>query len=111
VQLRAGSAWTESGHVLTNEIGGMGEPRTLSRVWQAWAVKAKVNDTGTHVGRHFATPTLLASGHASVAYVAAMLGHDPSVLLSTYAVAVADGQRAVSSALRAALSKPREATQ
>jgi len=107
-RLAAGSAWTDSGHVLTNEIGGVGEPRKLSRVWASWARSAKVADQGTHVGRHFAASNLLASGRASVADVAAMLGHDPSVLLSTYAVAVADGQRAAASALGDLLSTPRK---
>ena len=63
------------------------------------AAAAGIADTGTHVGRHFASTTLMASGKASVADVAAMLGHDPSALLSTYAVAAAEGQRAVSAAL------------
>lgn len=98
--------WIESGHVLTNEVGGVAEPRALSRVWRGWARKAKVKDTGTHAGRHFAATTLLASGHASVADVAAQLGHDPAVLLNTYAVAVADGQRAAADALGDALTRP-----
>lgn len=99
----AAPMWQDSGHVLTNEVGGPGEPRKLSRVWSSWARKAKVEDRGTHVGRHFAASTLLASGMASVADVAAMLGHDPSVLLNTYAVAAAKGQRAASDVLGATL--------
>ena len=98
-RLKAGSAWADSGHVITNEVGGLGEPRQLSRVWSAWARKAKVKDRGTHTGRHFAATQLLASGRASVADVAAILGHDPSVLLGVYASAVAEGQRAAVSAL------------
>ena len=42
---------------------------------------------------------LLASGRASVADVAAILGHDPSVALEVYASAVAEGQRAAVPAL------------
>lgn len=109
-RLRAGAAWSDSDAVLANEVGGVGEPRTLSRVWQGWARAANVEDTGTHVGRHFAASTLLASGHASVADVAAMLGHDPAVLLNTYAAPVATGQRAAATALGAVLSKPRKAS-
>lgn len=103
-RLKAGSAWQDSDLVLTTEAGGMAEPRQLSRVWSGFASKAKVSDRGTHVGRHFAATTLLASGKASVADVAAMLGHDPAVLLNTYAAAVADGQRSAASVLGSALS-------
>jgi hypothetical protein len=65
-----------------------------------------MTDTGTHTGRPFAASTLLASGSASVADVAAALGHDPSLLLTVYAQAVAAGQRAASDALGAALCVP-----
>lgn len=102
----ASPVWVDSGHVLVNEVGGMVEPRALSRAWQGWAKAAGLPDTGTHVGRHYAATALLASGRASVADVAAQLGHDPAVLLTTYAVAVADGQRAAADALGAALSAP-----
>ncbi len=105
-QLAAGSAWTDSGAVLTNELGALLEPRLLSRRWRAWAKAAGLTDTGTHTGRHYAASTLLASGAASVADVAAQMGHDPSVLLTTYAVAVAAGQRAASDALGASLVVP-----
>jgi hypothetical protein len=86
--------WHEEGLVLTNEVGGLVEPRTLSREWQAWATAAAVKDTGTQLGRHYAATSMLASGAASVADVVAILGHDPAVLLNTYATAVASGQRA-----------------
>ena len=101
--LSAGASWSDLGLVFTNELGGMVEPRALSRIWKLWADTAGVKDTGTHTGRHYAASTLLASGHASVADVAAALGHDPAVLLNTYAVAVASGQRAASDALGASL--------
>ena len=104
-QLKAGDAWRYSGAVLTNEIGGYVEPRALSRSWNRWAKTAKVNERGTHAGRHYAASTLLASGKASVADVAAQLGHDPAVLLTTYAVAVAEGQRAAADVLGASLTK------
>ena len=102
-QLAAGSAWQPTGLVVTTELGGMVEPRTLSRVWHRWSSDAGVTDTGTHTGRHYAASTLLASGAASVADVAAQLGHDPAVLLNTYAVAVAEGQRAAADVLGASL--------
>jgi integrase len=103
----ASVCWVGSDHVIVNEVGGIVEPRALSRVWRSWARAAGVKDTGTHSGRHFAASTLLASGRASVADVAAQLGHDPAVLLNTYAVAVADGQRAASDALGATLTTVR----
>jgi integrase len=105
-QLAAGLAWRATGAVLTNEVGGYVEPRELSRRWHAWAIKAGLADRGTHVGRHYAAATLLASGAASVADVAAQMGHDPAVLLNVYAVAVASGQRAASDVLGASLTVP-----
>jgi integrase len=102
-RLAAGELWQDCDMVLTNEIGGMVEPRALSRAWSGWARKAKVKDRGTHLGRHYAATTLLASGQASTADVAAQLGQDPAVLLNTYASAVAKGQRAASTALGAEL--------
>jgi integrase len=95
----AALVWTDHGLVLTNEVGGLVEPRALSRAWSTWARKAGLTDRGTHAGRHYAATTLLSSGAASVADVAAALGHDPAVLLNTYAVAVAAGQRAASDVL------------
>jgi integrase len=92
--------------VLTNGVGGLVEPRTLSRAWEEWAKAAGVEDTGTHLGRHYAATSLLASGAASVADVAALLGHDPAVLLNTYATAVAAGQRAAVDVLGASLTAP-----
>jgi integrase len=88
----AATYWHDEGLVLTNGVGGLVEPRTLSRAWEEWAKAAGVEDTGTHLGRHYAATSLLASGAASVADVAALLGHDPAVLLNTYATAVAAGQ-------------------
>lgn len=102
-RLRLGEAWGTSDAVVANEAGGWVEPRTLSRVWAGWARSAGVEDTGTHTGRHYAASTLLASGEASVADVAAQLGHDPAVLLTTYAVAVAEGQRRATGVLAASL--------
>ena len=98
-RLAMGELWQDTDMVLTNEIGGMVEPRALSRAWSSWARKARVADRGTHLGRHYAATTLLASGQASTADVAAQLGQDPAVLLHTYASAVAKGQRAASTAL------------
>jgi integrase len=95
----AALVWTDEDLVVTNEIGGAVEPRALSRAWAGWAGKAGLKDRGTHAGRHYAASTLLSSGRASVADVAAALGHDPAVLLNSYAVAVAAGQRAAADAL------------
>lgn len=102
-QLRAGEAWQPNDLVLATEVGGMIEPRNLSRSWAAWATTAGMTDTGTHLGRHYAATALLSSGAASVADVAAMMGHDPVVLLRTYASAAVKGQRAAADALGAAL--------
>ena len=102
-RLAAGELWRDTGAVISTEIGGFVEPRNMSRVWAQWARKAKLPESGTHIGRHYAATALLASGKASVADVAAQLGHDPAVLLNTYAVAVADGQRRAADVLGASL--------
>jgi integrase len=102
-RLKAGSAWVDSGMILTNELGGFGEPRNLSRVWRSWATTAGLEDKGTHVGRHFAASTLVASGMASIPDIAAMLGHDPSVLLTIYAAPTSIGQQSAAGALGAIL--------
>lgn len=108
-QLRLSApVWEDSGHVLTTHLGGVVEPRALSRVWKSWATKAGLEDTGIHVSRHYAATVMLASGKASVADIAAALGHDPTVLLTTYASAVADGQRQAADALGSSLSKAAE---
>jgi integrase len=91
--------WVDSDYVLTTHLGGAVEPRALSRAWKGWARTAKMTGLGIHTGRHYASTMMLASGQASVADVAATMGHDPSVLLSTYAAAVADGQRRATDAL------------
>lgn len=105
-RLAASDAWQGTDAVIANEAGGWVEPRALSRAWSGWARAAKVSDRGTHLGRHYAATTLLASGQASVADVAAQLGHDPAVLLNTYAVAVAEGQRRAADVLGASLTVP-----
>lgn len=104
-RLAAGNLWVASDHVIATSIGGVVEPRALNRVWASWARTARVEDKGTHVGRHFAATTLLASGRASVADIAEMLGHDAAVLLNTYAKPVQQGQRAAIAVLGAALSE------
>lgn len=99
----AATFWHDTGLVLTNEVGGAVDPRNLSRAWRGWASQAGLSDTGMHLGRHFAASALLSSGQASAKDVADMIGHDPSVLLNTYANAVAAGQRAAADALGDAL--------
>ena len=97
----AAQVWQDPDLVLANEVGGLVEPRALSRVFAERATAAGVEDTGTHLGRHFAATLMLSSGRASVADVAAVMGHDPAVLLATYASAASEGQQAAAEALGA----------
>jgi integrase len=97
--------WTDSDFVLTTHLGGPVEPRALSRAWRGWAREARLPDKGIHVGRHYASTHMLASGEASVADVAATMGHDPAVLLHTYAAAVASSQRRATDALGETLTR------
>jgi integrase len=101
----AAPVWTPSDFVLTTHIGGPVEPRALSRAWRGWARTAGLPDKGIHVGRHYASTHMLASGEASVADVAATMGHDPAVLLHTYAAAVATSQRRATDALGETLTR------
>jgi integrase len=101
----AAELWLDDDLVIANEVGGLVEPRALSRTFATWAAGAGLDDTGTHLGRHFAATVMLSSGRASVADVAAVLGHDPAVLLTTYAAAVSEGQQAATNALGAVLRK------
>lgn len=98
--------WQWSGMVLTNEVGGPVEPRNFSRAWSKWASAAGLDDRGIHLGRHFVATELLRSGRASVPDVAAQMGHDPAMLLGTYAAAVAEGQRAAADFLAEAVVTP-----
>lgn len=97
--------WVDSDYVVTTHLGGAVEPRALSRAWRGWARAAKLPDKGTHIGRHYASTVMLASGKASIADIAAAMGHDPAVLLSTYAVAVAEGQRQATNVLGETLTR------
>lgn len=99
----AAPVWADSDYVLVTHLGGAVEPRSLSRAWKGWARTAKLTGTGMHAGRYYASTVMLSSGQASIADVAATMGHDPAVLLSTYAAAVADGQRRATDALGQAL--------
>jgi integrase len=105
-QRLASPVWLDEDLVVCNEVGGLVDPRNMSRAYAAWARAAGVKDTGTHLGRHFAATQMLSSGRASVADVAAVLGHDPAVLLNTYAAAVSEGQVAAATALGAVLTAP-----
>lgn len=96
--------WKWSGYVVTNEIGGPVEPRNMSKVWTGWAKQVGLTDRGMHLGRHYAATQLVSSGRASIVDIAAQMGHDPSMLMSTYAAAVADGQRAAADHLASTLS-------
>ncbi|MDZ7577154.1 MAG: site-specific integrase, partial [Candidatus Nanopelagicales bacterium] len=95
--------WEDTGYVLTSDVGTPVDPRNLSREWSLWAERAGLADRGMHLGRHFAATELLGSGLASVADVAAQLGHDPGVLLRTYASAVSPSQRAAAEYLAESL--------
>lgn len=94
-QLSAGAAWTDSGLVFTNEIGGALEPRNVSREYSKIAKAANAPDTGMHALRHYAATSWLHSGSATVRDVATALGHSsPSITLDVYVSPVPEATKA-----------------
>lgn len=92
--LAAGSAWIDSGHIFTTEVGGAMEPRNASRAYAALAAKAKVPAPGMHALRHYCA-TVLLDGGSSAREVADQLGHSsPVVTLELYAATIPEHQRA-----------------
>lgn len=93
-RLAAGSAWVESGYIITTPVGGACEPRNVSRAYAAMAEKAKVPAPGMHALRHYAA-TVMLDGGSSPREVADQLGHSsPVATLELYAATVPESQRA-----------------
>ncbi|MDR7454901.1 MAG: tyrosine-type recombinase/integrase [Armatimonadota bacterium] len=85
-----GGRWREAGLVFTNEAGGPVDPSHVRRVMRRVARRAGLPAdlrVSPHALRHTAATLALSTGRPP-ALVAAELGHDPHVLLSTYTHAV-----------------------
>jgi integrase len=73
-RLRAGQAWTDTGLVFTDEIGGPVYPRAILRAVQRCAARAGIKDVTVHTLRHSAAVAWLESG-VHIKAVADLLGH------------------------------------
>lgn len=83
-RLAAGGAWRNEGWVFPNELGGLLEPRNVSR-WFGQRVKAAGLTGSLHTLRHSAASTLVANG-VPMRVVAEVLGHSNTRLTAdTYA--------------------------
>lgn len=73
-RLRAGSKWTDSGHVFTTELGQPVDPRNALRALQVAAKRAGLEGVGLHTLRHTGASLAIASGvHLKV--ISELWGH------------------------------------
>jgi len=84
-RLRAGSLWTDTGHVFATETGGLLSPDTPTQLMPRLVAAAGVPRARLHDLRHLHATTLLVAG-GPVHVVAARLGHAGAVItLRVYA--------------------------
>lgn len=92
-RLRRGPGWRDLDLVFATAVGGMLEPRNVSRWYAALTTRCGVEDKGMHALRHFAATSMLEGG-ATVRTVADVLGHaDVAMTLNTYASSVDEARR------------------
>lgn len=96
--LSLGGGWPNTGLVAVNADGSPIRPETYSKAFAAHCAAAGVPVIRLHDARHTAASQLLEAG-VPVATVAKWLGHDPAVLLRTYAHVPDDALAAVGDAL------------
>jgi integrase len=83
-KLRAGTAWTETGHVFTDEIGRPIQPDHISDRFTKLCRTAGVPVIRLHDTRHTAATLMLASGE-DLKVVSKILGHaDTRITVETY---------------------------
>ncbi len=84
-RLRAGSLWTDTGHVFATETGGLLSPDTPTQLMPKLVRAAGLPHARLHDLRHLHATTLLLAG-APVHVVASRLGHaDAAITLRVYA--------------------------
>jgi integrase len=85
-RLHAGSAWRETGRVITTETGEPCDPHNALRAFKVAAARAGLTDAGLHTLRHSATSVMLTHGvplkvvsdilgHSSIAITGDVYGH------------------------------------
>lgn len=83
-----GNVWVDNDLVFTSEVGTPINARNLDREFKRFIAQVGVPEIPIHSVRHTVGTLLVASGE-DVRTVADVLGHDPRVLLRTYAHVVA----------------------
>jgi integrase len=102
----AGDAWTESGHVFSDEFGAPLSPMAVTNAFYGVATKAGLPTTRMHDLRHTAATFILSAG-GNIATASAILGHsDKSTTLRIYSHVIGgDAVRASRSIDRALASR------
>jgi len=89
-----GELWTDSGLVITDEVGHWVNPRVPNRVLGVMAREAGIKRLSTHSGRHTNISAQIAAG-VPIAVVAARAGHrDGTVTAQAYVTVMQDQIRA-----------------
>ncbi|HEY3087074.1 MAG TPA: tyrosine-type recombinase/integrase, partial [Jatrophihabitantaceae bacterium] len=83
-RLAAGEAYVSGEHVFVDELGEALSPDAVSHRFGRLVARVDVPSLTIHGTRH-TSGTVLVSAGVPVHVVAARLGHDPAVLLKTYA--------------------------
>ena len=105
-RLAAGPAWHDRDLVFPRPLGAIRPPRAVCEAWAARVAKIELPRITLHGLRHTHATIMLAEG-ANVKMLAARLGHDPAVLLRTYAHAIPDDQGPALARFEAALAASR----
>ncbi len=106
-RLKAGSLWTDTGHVFATETGGLLSPDTPTQLMPKLVAAAGVPRARLHDLRHLHATTLLLAG-VPVHVVAARLGHaDAAITLRVYAHVLREKAADVGDVFASAVSSSR----
>jgi len=104
-RLRAGSVWTDTGHVFTTEFGQPCDPRNALRALKVAATATGLDGIGLHTLRHSAASVMLSAG-VPLKVVSDLLGHSGiSVTADVYGHVSPDVSRAAVDVLGMALAR------
>lgn len=104
-----GDAWEDSGHVFTNELGGVLFPRNFDRVWYALQEQAGVTRVRFHDLRHLHVSLLVVERGLDARTVADRVGHtDPSFTLKRYSHMFEKQRKAATVSLKELLGEGEE---
>jgi integrase len=101
-KLAAGDAYDDGGWLVCDELGRPWYPDTISERFDTLVKASGLRRIRLHDTRHTAATLMLSAGQP-VHVVAAILGHDPTETLRTYAHVIPGGTEAAGAGLSAAL--------